>query len=143
MTTHHHVPTPADADDRDDLPAVIVTLEVLSELADLAHRHRLAVAALRHELSELADELRLREARACLAVQGEGKNEAERKAKHTLTLAADADYQRLVQRERDVRREILEREADIERAQTRIRITLQVLPYAEAVDTLLSTPSPV
>jgi hypothetical protein len=142
MTTHH-VPTPADADDRDDLPAVIVTLETLAELADLAHRHRLTVAALRHELSELQDALAVREAQAYLTVQDAGKNEAERKAKHTLTLAADADYQRLVQRERDVRREILEREADIERAQTRIRITLQVLPYAEAVDTLLSTPSPV
>jgi hypothetical protein len=139
MTAPNHTPTDPDP----GLPAVIGVLETVASLADLVHRHRLAVAGLRAELSELTDELAVREAQAYLTVQGEGKNEAERKAKHTLTLAADADYQRLVQRERDVRREILEREADIERAQTRIRITLQVLPYAEAVDTLLSTPSPV
>ncbi len=141
MTTQHDTPR-ADADDRDDLPAVIVTLETLSELADLIHRHRLACAALKQELSELADELLVREAQASLAVQAEGKNEAERKARQTLQLAADADYQALRRRERDIKRELQEREADIERASHRIRITLAALPLAQAVDALSQEPSP-
>jgi hypothetical protein len=138
MTTPNHPPT---ADE--DVPAVIAVFETLSELADLVHRHRLAMSALRHEQAELVDELRLREAQAYLIVQGEGKNEAERKAKHTLTLASDADYQRLVQRERAIKRAILEREADCERATFRLRLTLAVLPIADAIDMLdatLSTP---
>jgi hypothetical protein len=122
--------------DSDNVPAVIVTLETLAELADLVHRHRLAVATLRHELAELADELLLREAQTYLTVQGEGKNAEERKARQTLLLAADGDYQTLKRRERDVRREILEREADAERAHARIRITLAALPLAQATDTL-------
>jgi hypothetical protein len=128
--------TPTTNPDSDNVPAVIVTLETLAELADLVHRHRLAVAALRHELAELADELLLREAQTYLTVQGEGKNEAERKAKLQLQLAADADYQTLKRRERDVRREILEREADVERAHARIRVTLAALPLAQATDAL-------
>ena len=109
MTAQHQHLNHAAGAEPDDAPAVIVTLETLSERADLVHRNRLAVAALRHEQAELADEVRLREAQAYLTVQGEGKNEAERKAKHTLTLASDADYQRLVQRERAIKRAILER----------------------------------
>jgi hypothetical protein len=143
MTAQHQHLNHAAGAEPDDAPAVIVTLETLSERADLVHRHRLAVAALRHEQAELADELRLREAQAYLTVQGEGKNEAERKAKHTLTLASDADYQRLVQRERAIKRAILEREADCERATFRLRLTLAVLPIADAIDMLdatLSTP---
>ncbi len=120
----------------EDVPALVAVLETLSELADLVHRHRLASAALKQELSELADELLLREAQAFLAVQGEGKNAEERTARQQLALAGDGDYQALKRRERAVRREILEREADIERASFRIRITLQALPLAQAVDAL-------
>jgi hypothetical protein len=133
----HHT---ADVDTEPDVPAVIVTLETLSELADLVHRHRLAVAALKHELAELADELLLREAQVLLAVQGEGKNAEERKARQALMLAADADYQALRRRERDVRRQIAEREADIEKAIWRLRFTMQALPLAQAVDALAQEP---
>ena len=130
--THAH----AHATDREDVPALVAVLETLSELADLVHRHRRAVAGLRQDLAELADELLLREAQAFLAVQGEGKNEAERKARQALMLAGDGDYRRLRARERDVRREIAEREADIERAKDGIRITLAARPIAQAVDAL-------
>ncbi len=129
--------------DHADVPAIVAVLETLSELADLVHRHRLAVAARKQELSELADELLLREAQAFLAVQGEGKNAEERKAKQALMLAGDGDYRRLRARERDVRREIAEREADIERATARIRITLAALPIAQAVDALDRPEGPV
>jgi hypothetical protein len=131
MTTPNHPPT---ADE--DVPAVIAVLETLSELADLIHRHRLSLAALKQELASLSDELLVREAQASLAVQAEGKNETERKAKQALMLAADADYQALRRRERELRRDILEREADIERAHVRIRITLAALPLAQAADAL-------
>lgn len=136
MTAQNHTLTHAHAADREDVPALVAVLETLSELADLVHRHRRAVAGLRQELAELADELPLREAQAFLAVQSEGKNEAERKARQALMLAGDGDYRRLRARERDVRREIAEREADIERAKDRIRITLAALPIAQAVDAL-------
>ncbi len=134
MTTQNHTPTPTT--DHEDVPAIIAVLETLGELSAAVHRHRLAVAALRQELSELADDLLLREARAFLAVQGEGKNVEERRARQTLSLATDADYQHLRARGREIRREIQEREADIERAQVRIRITLAALPIARAVDAL-------
>jgi hypothetical protein len=139
-TQHQHLNPTADTApaEPDDVPAVIATLEVLSELADLAHRHRLAVAALRHELAELADELLLREAQAYLTVQDAGRNEPERKAKLQLQLASDADFQALKRRERDVRRQITEREADIEKALWRLRITLQALPLAQAVDATMA-----
>jgi hypothetical protein len=137
MTTPNHPPT---ADE--DVPAVIAVFETLSELADLVHRHRLTVAALRHELSELQDALAVREAQAYLTVQDAGKNEAERKAKLQLQLAADADFQALKRRERDVRREIQEREADCERAIWRLRFTVQALPLAQAVDALSTELAP-
>jgi hypothetical protein len=135
---HQHLNRAADTApaEPDDVPAVIVTLEVLSELADLAHRHRLAVAALRHELSELQDELVVREARAL--VHADATSADRRKAIATLELATDADYQALKRRERDVRRQIAEREADCERALWRLRITLQALPYASAVDATMA-----
>jgi uncharacterized coiled-coil protein SlyX len=124
--------------ERDDVPAVIVTLETLSELSDLVHRHRLAVAALKQELAELADELLLREAQAYLTVQDAGRNEPERKAKLQLQLASDGDYQTLRRRERDIKRAIAELEADVEKALWRLRITLQALPYASAVDATMA-----
>jgi hypothetical protein len=134
-TQNQHLNHAADTEP-DDIPAVVAVLETVASLADVVHRHRLAVAALKHELAELADELLLREAQGFLVVQGEGKNAEERKARQALMLAADADYQALRRRERDVRRQIAEREADIEKAHTRIRITLAALPLAQAVDAL-------
>jgi hypothetical protein len=49
MTAQHQHLNHAAGAEPDDAPAVIVTLETLSELADLVHRHRLAVAAVKHE----------------------------------------------------------------------------------------------
>jgi hypothetical protein len=143
MTTHQnhhhapHVPTGApadtDADDR-DVPAVIAVLETLSELADLIHRHRLAVAALKQELAELQDALAVHEAQAL--VHADAGSADRRKAIATLELASDGDFQALRRRERDIKRELQEREADIERASHRLRITLQAVPLAQAVDAL-------
>jgi hypothetical protein len=61
-----------------------------------------------------------------------------RKAIATIELAADGDYQALKRRERDVRRQIAEREADCERAIWRLRITMQALPLAQAVDATMA-----
>ncbi len=127
--TNHHVPT-----DTDDVPAVIVTLETLSELADLIHRHRLACARLRAELAELGDALAVHEAQAL--VHADAGSADRRKAIATLELASDGDYQARKRRERVVKQELQEREADIERATWRLRITLQALPRAQAVDAL-------
>jgi hypothetical protein len=127
--TNHHVPT-----DTDDVPAVIVTLEPLSELADLIHRHRLACARLRAELAELGDALAVHEAQAL--VHADAGSADRRKAIATLELASDGDYQARKRRERVLKQELQEREADIERATWRLRITLQALPRAQAVDAL-------
>jgi hypothetical protein len=127
--TNHHVPT-----DTDDVPAVIVTLEPLSELADLIHRHRLACARLRAELAELGDALAVHETQAL--VHADAGSADRRKAIATLELASDGDYQARKRRERVVKQELQEREADIERATWRLRITLQALPRAQAVDAL-------
>ncbi len=114
--------------------ALILAMETAAELADLVHRHRLACARLRAELSELADALRQREASATL--QAEAPSQDRRQALATLALASDADYQALRRRERELRREAVEREADIERARFRLRLTLALLPTAQAVDGL-------
>lgn len=67
-------------------------------------------------------------------MSAEGASAEKRKAAVTLALAADGDFQTLKRRERDLRRELAERQADIERTQARIRLTLAMLPVAEAVD---------
>jgi hypothetical protein len=145
MTAQHqhqhlnHVADTAPAEP-DDVPAVIVTLETVSELADLIHRHRLACARLRQELAELGDALAVHEAQAL--VHADAGSADRRKAIATLELASDGDYQTLKRRERDIKRELQEREADIERASYRIRITLQTLPLAQAVDVLSQPSSP-
>ncbi len=127
MTTPRHT-------DQEDVPALVAVLETLSELADLVHRHRLAVAALRAELAELQDALAAHEAQAL--VHADAGSADRRKAIATLELASDGDYQARNRRERVVKQELQEREADIERATWRLRITLQALPRAQAVDAL-------
>jgi hypothetical protein len=136
MAAQNHTADAANTAHDDDLPAIVAVLETLAELADLAHRHRLAVAALRHELSELQDALAVHEAQAL--VHADAGSADRRKAIATLELASDADYQTLKRRERDIKRELQEREADIEKAIWRLRITMQALPYASAVDATMA-----
>lgn len=81
--------------------------------SDDLHRRRMALIPLRAELREVQRYRADRE--AVLALNAEGKNEGERKAKLAVALANDDQYVRLTEDAERLTAEIERHEADIER----------------------------
>jgi hypothetical protein len=109
----------------DPLAEVLATIDAL---IDRGVRLSQDAARLKQELSDLAEERRVREAVLLLGV--EGKNDAERQARLRLELAADADYRRMAGEERAARLKLAEVEAKRWAARMKTHTCLALLKLA-------------
>jgi hypothetical protein len=104
---------------------IVQTIDTLiARAVALSHK----TARLKLELSDLAEERRLRE--AVLALSIEGKNADERAARLRLELSSDADYRRLAQAEKDARLKLAETEAALWASRQKVATCLALLPLA-------------
>jgi hypothetical protein len=126
MTTANITP-PAEAE-ADIIVAVAETLATIDVLLAQTVTLSREGARLKQELSDLAEERRVREAVLLLGV--EGKNESERQARLRLELAADADYRRMLDAERDTRTKLAEVEAKRWAARQKVAVCLALLRMA-------------
>jgi hypothetical protein len=109
----------------DPLAEVLATIDTL---IDRGVRLSQDAARLKQELSDLAEERRLREAVLALGISG--KNEAERQARLRLELSSDADYRTLLQAEKDARLRLAEVEAKRWAARQKVATCLLLLKLA-------------
>ncbi len=121
MTTRTDTPTLT-------LDPVATTLETIDAVLERSEALAIGVARLRQELDDVRSELKLREARTLLAV--DGRNETERKAQLALALHGDGDYRRMVEVERTLRQKLSEAEARLWVTQKRFAVCLALLRLA-------------